>query len=252
MIKNEKVIENEKMKYEVRDGIGILRMDDGRANAIQPEWCNAMNEALDRVEQGEVSSLVIAGRPGFFSGGLDLGVFPKLEGDALREATSLFMSTVERLFLFPKPILAASTGHTIAGGMVVFLAADYRLAVDDPRHQYGLNEAINGVPLLGGTMGICQISIPTEHHPEMILHGRILTARECFDRRVIHALAADPEVLLKCAFERAKAIENIDPGAYRINKIMLRRRALDEATRITRDLMSEAPIGNVFGKMKPR
>ncbi len=236
--------------YTTRDGFGTIRLDDGKANAMQIAWCRSMNDKLDAAENDETTSLIVMGRPGFYSAGLDLKLLPTLEGRELRETTDLFMETMKRLFLFPKPVIAASEGHAIAGGMMLFLAADYRVALDDERFRYGLNEAVTGVPLLGGTAGICQYAIPKVHHNEMVLHGRMLSGRACHERQVVHALGGTPEEVEALAVERAIELRDVHLGAYKTNKLILRRDAFEEGVRIARTLMSEAPKGNVFEGMK--
>lgn len=236
--------------YTTQDGFGTIRLDDGKANAMQIAWCQSMNEKLDAAENDDTSALIVLGRPGFFSAGLDLKLLPTLEMRELRETTDRFMETMKRVFLFPKPVIAASEGHAIAGGMMLFLAADYRVALDDDRFRYGLNEAVTGIPLLGGTAGICQYSIPRVHHNEMLLHGRLLSGRVCHDRQVVHALAATPNEVEALAVDRARELRDVHLGAYRTNKLILRREAFDEGVRVAKTLMSEAPKGNVFEGMK--
>ena len=90
-----------------QDGLALLQIDDGKANTIQPVWCDEMMRCMDRVEREDVSALIISGRPGFLSAGLDLRVFPKLRGPELMHAMNLFVSTMKRLFLFPKPVIVA-------------------------------------------------------------------------------------------------------------------------------------------------
>jgi enoyl-CoA hydratase len=238
------------MKFEARDGLAFLRIDDGKANAIQPRWCADMNRALDRTEESDSSALIITGRPGFLSAGLDLKVFPSLQGGELTDATGQFVSTMKRLFLFPKPLIVASTGHAIAGGMMLLLTADYRLALDDDRFRYGLNEAVTGIPLLGGTVGICQHGIPVQHQTEMILQGRLLTARQCYEREVIHELVPNPEALIESAIARAMDWRDLHLATYAVNKLILRREIFDNAVRVAESLISEAPISDVFANIK--
>lgn len=238
------------MSYQQKDGLGRLTLDDGKANAMQLAWCDELNQVLDQVERDPCHALVIEGRPGFFSAGLDLKVLPVLPPDELRKTTERFVDTMRRVFLFPKPVIAASAGHAIAGGMMLYLAADIRLAWDDETSTYGLNEATTGIPLLGGTAGLCQYSIPQAHHTEMILHGRILCARETHARGITHELAETPAQLIEFACRRARALENIDLNAYRINKLILRKRAFETAVQVAEELASEVPTHNVFEKLR--
>jgi enoyl-CoA hydratase len=237
---------SDRITYECNDGIGLMRLDDGKANVIQPDWCRELNACLDCAEEDDSTAVVVIGRPGFFSGGLDLGVFPKLRGSDLLAATDLFLDSMKRCFLFPKPLIAAATGHTIAGGMMFYLAADYRLALDDDRFQFGLNEAITGVPFLGGTAGICGYAIPPQHQTEIVLHGRMLTARQFHARGIVEALASSSEELLSSALARASELQNLHLPTYRTNKLILRREAYESAVRIAESLKDHAPSGNVF------
>ncbi len=232
------------------EDIAILTLDDDKANAMQRSWCEDLHAALDEVESGGCSAVVIAGRPGFFSGGLDLKLLPTLSSSEIRAVTDLFVETMRRVFLFPRPVVAASTGHAVAGGMMLLLASDIRLGLDDDRYRYGLNEAVTGVPLLGGTVGICQYGIPSAHHTEVILQGRMLSARQCFERQILHELAATHESLVDRAIERARVLSDLDLAVYGTNKLILRREAFDAGVRIAKSLISHAPKHNVFEKMK--
>jgi enoyl-CoA hydratase len=231
--------------------LGRLQLDDGSANAIQDAWLAEVGALLDEAEADESHTLIVTGRPGFFSGGLDLKVLPRLPGDELRSTTDRFVATMRRLFLFPKPVVAASAGHAIAGGMMIYLAADVRVALRDERSHYGLNEAVTGIPLLGGTAGICQYSIPPQHHTEMILHGRMLSAEQTFERGVTHALADDPQALEALAVDRANALSDVELGAYAVNKLILRQRAFEQAVEAAEALASEwRPRSNPFASIE--
>lgn len=241
---------SERASYEQSGGIGRLRLDDGKANAMQDAWLAEVGGLLDEAESDESRALIITGRSGFFSAGLDLKVLPRLPAEELRRTTDRFVATMRRIFLFPKPVIAASAGHAIAGGMMIYLAADIRVALREEKSRYGLNEATTGIPLLGGTAGICQYSIPQRHHTEMILHGRMLSAEQTFERGVTQALAANPAALELLAIDRAESIADVELGAYRVNKLILRKRAFEDAAASAEDLAGEWQARNVFESLE--
>jgi enoyl-CoA hydratase/carnithine racemase len=84
----------------------------------------------------------------------------------------------------------------------------------------------------------------------MILHGRILSARQCRDRGVIHELARDTGELMDRALARAEQLRDLHLKTYEINKLILRRPIFDEAVRVSESLMSEAPSENIFANLK--
>jgi len=233
-----------------RDGVAWLTLDDGRANAIGGAFCDALSDRLDRIEAEDVFAVVLRGRPGFFCGGLDLKELPDLAPDVLADTIRRFMALMHRLFLYPKPIVAAANGHAIAGGMMMYLCADVRLAVDREDAYFGLNEARTGIPLLGGTAGICKNGIPPAHHTELILHGCLVDPRRTFELGVTHELVADGARLDACAADQARRLEPLSADAYRLNKRILREPAWDQAVAVAERLADQAPGGNVFERIR--
>ncbi len=59
--------------FESSADVAIIRLDDGKANALSPTVVDAVNSALDRAEEAGLAVL-ITGRPNRFSAGFDLGV----------------------------------------------------------------------------------------------------------------------------------------------------------------------------------
>jgi enoyl-CoA hydratase len=239
-----------RISLEIRDGVAFVGMDDGRANAISAGWLAELGAALGAAEDGEATAVVLEGRPGFFSAGLDLAVLPGLTPEAMRETTQAFVTAVERVFLFPKPVVAASRGHALAGGFMLFCAADLRLALDEPKARYGLVELRSGIPVLGPTAAVCRAAVPAEHHAELLLHGRLLSAREAHERRVVHGCADTPEGLQALASARAEELRDLDCTAYHASKLALRRPLVEAAREEARAVAELLPSGNPFGRTR--
>ena len=66
----------------ITNDIALIRMDDGKANAINFEMIAALNAALDTAE-AEAKAIVLSGRDGRFSGGFDLNAFASLGADGV-------------------------------------------------------------------------------------------------------------------------------------------------------------------------
>jgi len=54
---------------EITNDIALIRMDDGKANAINFDMLAALNSALDTAE-ANAKAIVLTGRDGRFSGGV--------------------------------------------------------------------------------------------------------------------------------------------------------------------------------------
>ncbi len=249
-----------------QDGdIAVIRLDDGKANAIGPSLLTSLEQRLDEVETGGARALVLAGRPGFFSAGLDLKLLPTLPAEEMRAASLGFVALVERLFLFPKPVVAASAGHALAGGFLLYCAADLRIALDDERALYGLNEIEAGIPLFGPTLAVAIEALPTTARVEMLLHGRRWLARDAARAGLVSELIAVPhpgesasetsrqlalEQVVERAVARARELERLDLAAYATTKLALRRDAIVRAKAIGEELAARAPRGNVLARLQ--
>jgi len=119
---------NSLVRYELNDGVAILRMDDGKANAMGISMLAALNEALERA-QHEAKVVVLHGREGSFCGGFDLGVFKSGGPDVLAMVEAGFRLCV-RLVDYPLPVIAACTGNAVAFGALLLLSCDLRIGVD--------------------------------------------------------------------------------------------------------------------------
>lgn len=121
-------VEENRMRYEPRDNLALVTMDDGKANAVGHDFIDSLNEALDRAESDDAGAVIIMGREGLFSAGFDLKEFAKgMEaGIAMVEKG---MELLIRLYGLPRPVVAACTGHGIAMGAFIMLACDTRLGV---------------------------------------------------------------------------------------------------------------------------
>ncbi|MEZ5267413.1 MAG: hypothetical protein R2789_02190 [Microthrixaceae bacterium] len=95
------------MTTDSADGVTMITMDDGKANALSFEMFAGINEALDRCEAaGDVA--LIAGRPGRFSGGFDLGVLT-----AFSEESAVLLRT--GFELAPAAVVPAAGGGSRDG-----------------------------------------------------------------------------------------------------------------------------------------
>ena len=129
-------------------GITVLRLDHGKAHALDIDLCRALRQALaERVRDDSVRALVLTGTGSIFCAGVDL--FRLIDGgaDYIDEFVPLLVATFHELFAFPRPVVAAINGHAIAGGCVLAAASDYRIMADGSG-TIGVPELRVGVPFL--------------------------------------------------------------------------------------------------------
>ena len=130
--------------FTIEDDIALLALDDGKANAVNLDFIATVNDSLDRAAAG-AKAIVIAGRPGRFCGGFDLSVVGS-GGEAARELVGGGASMLRRLYMHPQPVVIACTGHAVAAGAFILLAADTRVGAEGD-FKIGLNETAIGMGL---------------------------------------------------------------------------------------------------------
>src|SRR2546428_12754049 len=114
----------ETIAYAVDGNVARITLDDGKVNAMSLPFFEALGAALDRAEREKPGAVVITGRPGYFSAGLDLKLMPTLAPDALQRMLIAFGRIMLRVFTFPIPTVAAVSGHAIPGGAPLAFAGD--------------------------------------------------------------------------------------------------------------------------------
>jgi enoyl-CoA hydratase len=114
------------VRYRLEGTTAIVEMDDGKANALSDTMIAALLAALDRAES-EARAVVLAGRPDRFCAGFDLRVMMSGPDNAralLKTGSELLL----RLYAATVPLVVACTGHALAGGALVVLTGDLRVA----------------------------------------------------------------------------------------------------------------------------
>ena len=132
------------VSLQIEDNIATLTLNNGKVNAISHQVIDQLNQALDRAEQQQCV-VVITGQPGMLSAGYDLTVMRKSMSAAM-QLVEKGSTLARRMLAFPYPIVVACTGHAVAKGAFLLLAADYRIGVEGP-FKIGLNEVAIGMTM---------------------------------------------------------------------------------------------------------
>lgn len=219
------------IELEERGGVTILRMVAGKGNALNLEFTHALDEALQQLEHGPAKAVVLTGHGGVFSAGVDLPALVSGGPTYVRRFVPVMVAGFERLATFSKPLVAAVNGHAIAGGAIILLACDQRIAANG-RGRIGLSEIRVGVEFPSWALEIARFFTPPEHLSTLILTGRTWPPEEALARGLVDELV-DAERLLERACEVAGELAAIPPVTYAATKASLRRPLVDVARHLT-------------------
>lgn len=229
---------------ERRDGVLIVHLDDGKANAMSSDTIAAISDAVDVAEaDATIGALVLHGRPGRFSGGFDLGV---MLGDDLPAIIGLVAdggALVHRLYGSAIPVVAACTGHAVAAGALVLLACDVRVGADIDA-KVGLNEVAIKMVLPDWAFTIAGERLSKRQAQRALANARLTTPREAIDVGFIDEVVPADDVLERAVVIAADLAATLDPSAYQRTIRKLRGTALDEmAAQIASDRAStDSPV----------
>ncbi len=212
------------VRLELAPPVAILHLDDGKANAFNPAALAALHAALDEIERSDARALVVVGRPGFFSGGLDLRELPKLSTADKCATLRTFADLLFRVFTSPVPTVAAVSGHAIAGGALLALACDVRFGVDAPL-KFGITEVALGLPVPSFGLVLARAALPTPAVTDLAVHAHVISHPEGVACGVFQAVYP-ADHLLAAAIERAHVLAKLDGPAYRETKHLLHGDAL--------------------------
>lgn len=209
---------------EQRDRIAVLTVDRPPANALDLGLLEEIVAAADALAADPPAALVLAGRPGFFSAGLDLKAVPTYGPDEYRRLVDGVNRMSLAIYGLPCPVVCALTGHTIAGGLVLAMCGDHRIAASEGR--YGLTEAKVGVGFPEAAIGVLRAELSPSALRALALSGRLVDAEECARLGAVDEVVA-PDAVLDRALAVARELAALDRDTYARTKAQLRGDALE-------------------------
>jgi enoyl-CoA hydratase len=208
----------------IENDVALIRMDDGKANAINFDMLAALNDALDKAEAG-AKAIVLAGRDGRFSGGFDLKAFATIGADGVAKMLDQGGELLLRLYGGPLPVVAACTGHAIAMGTFILLACDTRVGADGD-FKIGANETINGMNLPIFALELARARLSPAHMTRAMVQAFIYDPKGAVEAGFLD-MAVASEAVEAQALAIAGQLALLPTGAYAWNKTAMRKATLD-------------------------
>lgn len=202
-----------------RDGVAVLTADRPPANAMDLELLEELVGAVERLAADLPPALVLAGRAGFFSAGVDLKAVPAYGPAEQRRMVEGINRMALDVYSLPCPVVCAITGHAIAGGFVLAVCGDHRIAATEGR--YGLTEVKVGVPYPQAAIGVVRAELSAAAARLLVLGNRLVDAEECVRLGAFDEAVA-PEAVLDRALEVAGELAALPAGMYAATKAELR------------------------------
>lgn len=215
------------MTYRDQGSVARIAIDDGRTNALDPGTVHELHAALDRAEERGARALVLEGCEGVFSSGVDYRALVEFPAHGRREFAREYRRLLLRVFRFPRPTVAAVTGHAIGGGALLALACDVRWGARG-RFQFGFREVTLGLPTPTFAVEIVCSQLVATHHARCLAFGDLLPPLEARRAGLVQRLV-QPGDLLDSAVADASRLAALPASAFAATKSALRARAMAAA-----------------------
>lgn len=174
------------LRVELEAGVALLTLDRPEArNALSIELRERIAAELGELDTDRTGAVVLTGAGSAFCSGMDTTQFGGDESNRRRlvESSLACMSAVGDC---PVPVVAAVNGPALAGGFVLALAADLRVAGRSAA--FGFPELPRGIP---PSFAWARAALPAGLARELCLTGRLLDAAEARAEGVVSELLDD-------------------------------------------------------------
>jgi enoyl-CoA hydratase len=193
--------------------LDVLTLDHGKVHAIDDAFIEALTTALDAAERSPARAAVLTAAGKVFSAGLDLVWTAKRDRAGMERFVAGFEAMFEKVFFFPKPLVAAINGPAFAGGAILALSCDAR--VFRPGLAFALNEVLLGIPFPPSVLEISRHRLPRTVWQEALVGGETFSSERCAELGI--GTVTDGDVVLAAA-EVARRLSRGAPAAARAVK----------------------------------
>jgi enoyl-CoA hydratase len=206
-----------------RDGVTVVTADHPPANAMGLELLDELVAAARRLEAEPPPAVVLSGREGFFSAGVDLKAAPGYGADEQCRLIEGINAMALGFYGLSCPVVCAITGHAIAGGFVLALCGDHRVASNTGR--YGLTEIKVSVPYPQAAIGVVRAELAPQAARLLVLGNRLIEAADCVAMGAFDEAVGPAEVRTR-ALEVARELAALPGDEYARAKRELRKASL--------------------------
>jgi Delta3-Delta2-enoyl-CoA isomerase len=221
-----------------QNGIATVTLARGKVNALNEAVIEELDDTLQVLEsEKDVRAIIITGQGKFFSFGFDVQEFMNYAREDFARYLKKFSDLITCLFIFPKPVVAALNGHTIAGGCMMAVACDSRIMVAG-KAKISLNEITFGSSVLASTVEMLTNAMGAKNAEYILKTGAMFSAQEAAGLGLVEAVASEAD-LPEAARARAWELGQKDPAAFASIKKLFRLPRVENLRRQEADSIRE-------------
>ncbi len=164
-----------------------------------------MTHLIAQLRAADGRPLLLTGADGVFCAGLNLKEVAALDRSGMARFLGLLNDLVDALYGYSGPTVACINGHAIAGGCIVALCCDFRVATDEVAVRIGVNEVPLGLEFPPKILELVRRRVPPGSIDRVVLEGALHDPRMAFHLGLVDAVASDVTAAARAALERLAA-----------------------------------------------
>jgi enoyl-CoA hydratase/carnithine racemase len=209
------------LRLSITNQLAVITLDRGRSNPINAEMVAELTGAMKSLQENDnVAGVIITGKEDFFSSGLDLIEIYDYDAHKIKQFWADFLHLHAVLFSFKKPLVAAITGHSPAGGCVMAICCDYRVMAQG-KYIIGLNEVPVGIIVPETIFKNYAFWIGERKAYQYLMEGKLLSVDEALRDGLIDEIC-EPENALEAAERKVRSFMKFNPVTWSQSKLNLR------------------------------
>ena len=169
----------ELVRLEVSDGVGTIRLDRPKMNALDARMQEEIRDAAEEAtERDDVRAVVLYGGERVFAAGADVKEMAAMSHTEMVKRSGSLTSAIGAVARIPKPVVAAVTGYALGGGCELALVLPTSASRLESGPVIGQPEILLGIiPGAGGTQRLSRLVGPSRAK-DIIFTGRFVKAEE--------------------------------------------------------------------------
>ena len=216
------------LQVTVKDRLAIIGLNRGKSNPINAEMVKELHTIIQSIDNDDnIGGLIITGKENFFSAGLDLIEIYDYNEDEIEAFWHNFLTLQAKMLAFKKPMVAAISGHSPAGGCVLAMCADYRVMADG-KYIIGLNEIPVGGIVPESIFNLYAFWLGPRHAYQYLMEGKLAGVEEALQIGLIDEVC-NPASVISTAEKKIRAYMEFNPVTWSQSKLNLRSQLIAQA-----------------------
>lgn len=217
-----------------------IRLERPPVNALHHPLVQELRTAVEAAPNQGAKAIVLSGTAGMYSAGLDVPYLLELDRTGMERFWDDFFAMLRAVATSPIPVAAAITGHSPAGGAVIAIFCDVRIAAQG-KFKIGLNEVQVGLPVPRVILAGLRRLVGQRHAERLAVRGMLVSPDEALATGLVDQVLPSEEVVPR-AIEWCRETLKLPPAAMHATRKALRedyRTLFDSLSATTRTEMTD-------------